>query len=110
VAMSAATRAKQSTLPRSATITVRNQEPHPCGEVEVTPHGGRIHFENKDKKEYRLRLWRSKSEPSAGIDILLPAAGRATVVIRRHDEFHYSVLHIDGEEVMTGKGGGPIKN
>lgn len=110
MAMSAAAKAKQSSLPRSATIIIRNRVPHPCGEVEVSPHGGRIHFENKDRKEYRLRLWKSKGDSAAGIDLLLPAAGRLTVLIKRHDEFDYSILHVHGEEIMTGNGGGPIRN
>src|SRR5262249_39759596 len=49
MAQSAAKRAK-SALPKSATIVIKNQLPNPSGEVEVTPHGGRIIFENKDKK------------------------------------------------------------
>jgi hypothetical protein len=97
-------------LPQSATITIRDQHPHPSGEVEVTPDGGRVHFENKDKKEYRLRLWRPKTAPNAGIDILLPASGCVTVVIKKRDEYYYSVIHIDGGTVESGHGGGPIIN
>ncbi len=105
-----ATKAKQTTLPRSATITIREQHPSPSGEVEVTPDGGRVHFENKDKKEYRLRLWKPKTESNAGIDILLPAGGLVTIVIKRKDEYEYSVVHVDGGGVESGNGGGPIKN
>jgi hypothetical protein len=110
VASTAARRAKQTALPRSATITIREQHPSPSDEVEVTPDGGRVHFENKDKKEYRLRLWKPKTEPNAGIDILLPAGGRVTVVIKEKDVFEYSVMSIAGGEAMSGNGGGPIKN
>jgi hypothetical protein len=96
-------------LPESATITIRNQAPDPSGIVEVTPKGGRVHFENQDDKEYRLRLYKPKTKALEGIDILLPARGRATVIIKRHDAFLYIVMDpID--EVATGKGGGPITN
>ncbi len=110
MAMTGAARAKEIGLPKSATITIREQHPHPSGEVEVTPDGGRVHFHNKDKKEYRLRLWRPKTDPSAGIDIFLPAAGRVTIVIKKKDEYYYNVMHIDGDSGASGTGGGPIKN
>ncbi len=103
-------KAKQVTLPRSATITIRDQEPSPAGEVEVTPEGGRVHFDNEDKKEYRLRLWKPRTDPNAGIDILLPAGGCITVVIKKRDEYRYSVIGIAGGDADTGSGGGPIKN
>jgi len=109
MATTAAAKAKQTALPKSATITIRDQHPNPSGEVEVTPDGGKVHFDNKDKKEYRIRLWKPKTEPSSGIDILLPAAGRVTVAIKKNDVFEYSVVHLSGN-VETGQGGGPIKN
>jgi len=102
--------AKHSTLPEFATITINEQKPYPPGTVEVAPDVGRVHFENKDKKEYRLRLWKPKTEPNAGIDILLPAGGRVTVVIKKLDEYEYSVIQIDGGGAATGNGGGPIRN
>ena len=103
-------RAKETPLPRSATIIIRGQEPKPRGEVEVAPEVGKIHFENKDKKEYRLRLWKPKTDPNAGIDILLPAGGSITLVMKKRDEYFYSVLGIDGGDTHNGEGGGPIKN
>jgi hypothetical protein len=102
--------ARQDSLPKSATITIREQHPSPAGEVEVTPHGGRIHFQNEDKREYRLRLFKAKTEPVAGIDILIPAGGRVTVVIKEKDEFNYRVMNAEGGEAFSGNGGGPIKN
>jgi hypothetical protein len=104
-----AAEAKQATLPDSATITICDQKPSPNGEVEVTPNGGRVHFENKDDNEYRLRLWKAGSESLAGIDILLPAGGRVSVIIKRDDEFQYSVVDII-DKGSTGNGGGPIRN
>ncbi len=103
-------RAKQTTLPRSATITIRDQKPSPDGRVEVAPWTGRVHFANKDNKEYRLRLWKTNTEPLAGIDILLPARGRVTVMIKKNDEYHYGIFHVKGDEAATGRGGGPIVN
>jgi hypothetical protein len=108
--MSAAKRAQQSTLPKSATIIIKNQQPAPCGEVEVTPDAGRIIFQNKDKRDYRLRFFKPDTDPSAGIDILLAAGGRTTVLIKKNDEFLYKVLNVEGDEKLTGPGGGPIKN
>lgn len=110
MATTGAARAKETALARSATISIRNQEPKPCGKVEVAPWIGRVHFVNKDKKEYRLRFWKPDTEPITGIDILLPAKGRATVMIKRGDVFHFGVFHLKGEEAALGKGGGPIVN
>ena len=109
MAQSAAKRAK-SVLPKSATIVIKNQLPNPSGEVEVTPHGGRIIFENKDKKDHRLRFHSCRGGSDSSIDLLLPAHGRTTVLIKKDDEFTYHVMNLDGEEVMSGHGGGPIKN
>jgi hypothetical protein len=105
-----AARAKETSLPRSATITIRDQKPNPSGEVEVTPEGGRVHFQNKDKKDYRLRLWKPKTDPNEGIDILLRANGSVTVVIKAKDEYHYGVMHLASGDTFNGTGGGPIKN
>ncbi len=102
--------ARQVTLPRSATITIHDQAPRPNGKVEVAPWTGRVHFMNKDKKDYRLRFWKPDTEPLAGIDILLPAKSRVTVMIKKGDEFHYGVFHAKGDEAALGKGGGPIVN
>jgi len=65
---------------------------------------------NKDKKEYRLRFWKPDTEPLSGIDILLPAKGRATVMIKKGDVFHFGVFRSKGEAASLGKGGGPIVN
>lgn len=111
MAMSAAKRAKEPTLPKSATITIENGNPHPHGKVEVTPDAGRIHFHNKDKKEYRLRVWRLKTDSAAqGLDVLIPPGGRFTVLIRKDDQFEYSIMDIHTTEAMNGHGGGPITN
>jgi hypothetical protein len=110
VATTGAAKAKEITLPRSATITIRDQEPKPNGKVEVAPWTGKVQFVNTDKKDYRLRFWRPGTEPLAGIDILLPAKGRVAVLIKKHDEFHFGVFHLKGDEAATGRGGGPIVN
>lgn len=101
-------RAKEKQLPRSATIIIHNLAPKPKGRVEVTPDNGRIHFKNKDKKSYRLRLFRKDAESSTSIDMLLPAKGTLTVLIRQGDEFFYIVF--PNEKVLNGIGGGPIVN
>lgn len=109
--MSAAKKARESSLPKSATITIQNREPHPSGKVEVTPDGGRIHFHNKDKDECRLRVWRLKTDSANhGLDVLIPAGGRFTVLIRKDDQFDYSVMDIHVIDAMNGHGGGPITN
>jgi len=110
MAMSAAKETTESSLPKSATITIKNQYPEPCGELEVTPDGGRIIFENKDEQEYRVRFWKPKTDSAAGLDILLPAQGTFTVVIKKNDEFEYSVMDLGDEQALSGNGGGPIKN
>jgi hypothetical protein len=108
VATTGAARAKERELPQSATITIHNYAPKPQGEVEVTPRNGKIHFKNKDKRSYRLRFFRKNTEFSSGIDILLPAEGIVTVLIKEHDEWNYFLSH--GGDPMNGTGGGPIKN
>ncbi|HYL82941.1 MAG TPA: hypothetical protein VE263_01805 [Candidatus Angelobacter sp.] len=100
--------AKAKELPRSATIKIRERAPHPSGEVEVAPDIGRIHFRNEDKHSYRLRFIK-RGEVSADIDILLPTRGTVTVLIRKHDEFHYTVIPLRGD-TFNGQGGGPIRN
>ena len=110
MATTGAAKAKQAILPRSATITIRDHKPSPGDRIEVAPGIGRVHFQNKDKKEYRLRFWKPDTEPLAGIDILLPARARVTVMIKKKDEFLYGVLHVDSDAVFTGHGGGPITN
>jgi hypothetical protein len=111
-------------LPKSATITIKDHKPDDSGEVEVTPDGGRIIFDNKDNEDYRLRF-RSTTTQST-IDLLLPAKGQTTVLIKKDDEFMYDVLNADGSAAalsasataggpptvtpLAGTGGGPIKN
>ena len=109
MATTGAAKAKESTLPRSATIIIRKQEPSPSGKVEVEPWTGRVHFVNKDKKDYRLRFWKPDTDPFAGIDMLIPAGGSLTLLIKKGDEFMYGVVDIS-DRVSTGKGGGPAVN
>jgi hypothetical protein len=107
VRTTAAVEARQ--LPESATITIRDQKPYPSDEVEVTPKGGRVHFENQDDKEYRLRIYKPKTKALEGIDILLPAKGTVTVIIKKLDVFMYSVVDLI-DELSSGNGGGPFRN
>ena len=112
--------------PKSRTITVKNQQPSPNGEVEVTPDGSII-FDNQDNKNYLLRL---SSKDNSTKDFPLPANGQAIVPIQKDDEFMYDILNEDGSAAVlsaaasasgaaaggptatpsTGTGGGPIKN
>lgn len=116
MATTGAAKAKQVVLPRSATITIRKQRPSPKSEVEVEPGLGRIHFKNKDDREYRLRF--QKSEGDSGIDIVIAAHGTVTVAIKKDDQFRYSVMPIKGGEInpfVHGPEnepfiGGPIRN
>ncbi len=75
----------------------------------MEPWIGRVNFVNKDKKDYRLRFWRPDTEPFVGIDILIPAGGRITVLIKKADQFMYGVIEV-GDKAATGKGPGPIVN
>ena len=101
-------RAKEKHLPRSATITIHKQAPHPKGTVEVTPNSGRVRFKNKDNRSYRLRFFRKDAESSTSIDMFLPANDTLTVLIRPGDEFYYMVFPT--QRIMNGIGGGPIIN
>ena len=100
--------AKAKELPRSATIKIRERAPHPSGEVEVAPDTGRIHFKNEDKQSYRLRFTK-RGEVNTDIELLLPAGGTVTVLIRKHDEFNYTLIPLRGD-TLNGQGGGPIRN
>jgi hypothetical protein len=100
-------------LPLFRTITITDQCPDPQGRVEVTPEAGRIVFKNMDPLEYRIRLYEPGTDPDAGggIDLLLPANGFLSVIIRKNDQFKYSVMPANSEmAAATGKGGGPITN
>jgi hypothetical protein len=109
MASTAVARAKVKNLPKSATITIKHQDPTPAGEVEVMPEIGRVHFRNKDPREYRIRLWRVNTDPAHGIELSLAPRGKVTIVIHKDDEFNYSVLK-KNEPMDDGHGGGPIKN
>jgi len=98
-------------LPLFRTITITNQDPSPNGRVEVTPNAGRIIFQNNDPLEYRIRLYKPNTDPNAdGIDLLLPANGLLSVIIRKDDEFNYSVMATNTMLAADGRGGGPITN
>ena len=100
-------------LPLFRTITITDQCPDPQGRVEVTPEAGRIVFKNMDPLEYRIRLYEPGTDPDAGggIDLLLPANGLLSVIIKKDDEFNYSVMPTNSVlAASTGKGGGPITN
>jgi len=110
VATTGAAKAREKALPRSATIKIHKQEPIPSGKVEVAPWIGKVHFVNKDNKEYRLRFFKPDTEPLKGIDIMIPANGRVTVGIKPGDEYHFGVYPSKGDDAALGKGGGPIIN
>lgn len=111
MAMTGTEKAQESSLPKTETITIRDQQPNTMDRVEVTPNGGRIHFQNEDQEDYAIRFWNTGMEETSGIDIVLPAGGSITVSIKQDDEFGYNVICFDeGEKVSTGKGGGPIGN
>jgi hypothetical protein len=109
MASSAVAKAKVKNLPKSATIKIIDQTAVPPGEVEVMPDVGRVHFKNEDSKEYKIRLWRPGTEPHFGIELVLAPNGTITIVIRKDDEFNYSIMSKTGG-METGRGGGPIKN
>jgi hypothetical protein len=109
MASSAVAKAKVKNLPKSATIKITDQTAVPPGEVEVMPDVGRVHFRNEDSKEYKIRLWRPGTEPQFGIELVLAPNGTITIVIRKDDEFNYSIMSKTGN-MEDGHGGGPIKN
>ena len=99
---------KRTKLPKSKTIIISHGKPDPSDTVEVTPKAGRIHFENKDKADHRLRFWRQKTKSNKGIDILLPAGKNITVVIKKDDAFNYGVTTT--KNLIINATYGPIKN
>lgn len=99
---------KRTDLPPSATIKISKKYPYPDDEVDVSPDAGMVHFQSTDPTDYRLRLWRTGTDPSEGIDILLRAGKTVTVVIRLDDEFYYDILGV--RKVLAKAAYGPIKN
>jgi hypothetical protein len=65
-----------------------------------------VHIQNDDNQAYRLRL--KETDASKGIDIVIPAGGCVSVMIKKDDEFQYLVM--DPDDVRNGIGGGGIKN
>jgi len=112
MATTAAIETKETVLPLFRTITITEQTPSPSGRVEVTPDAGRIIFQNNDPLEYRIRLFKGTDPDAPGaIDLLLPANGLLSVIIKKNDEFNYSVMPTNSVlAASTGKGGGPITN
>lgn len=117
----ATTGAKQQELPQSASIIIRDGKPDQPELVEVQPEVGQIHFKNGDAVDYRLRFKSSDDDLDSedfdeyddpGIDLLLPAGGTFTIVIKTDDQFYYKVLDINGEDVnpTLERPFGPIRN
>lgn len=113
---------KQSELPQSASIIIRDGKPDRPELVEVQPEVGQIHFKNEDGRDYRLRFKPSDEDldgeefdnyDDPGIDFLLPTTGGTfTIVIKTGDQFYYKVLDINGEDVNPNRERpfGPIRN
>ena len=107
-----------ASLPQFAVITVRNQIPDPRGQVEVTPNIGHIVFQNLDPIQYRIRFFppgfydpdAGRNPNTGGTDLLLPANGSLTLIIKQGDEFNYSIMNMQSMNALTGQGGGPGKN
>jgi hypothetical protein len=104
-------------LPQFAIISIRNQTPDPRGKVEVTPNAGRIVFQNNDPIEYRIRFFppglydnQGQDPNKGGIDLLVPASGSLSLIIKKDEAFSYSIMNLQSENAMTGKGGGPGTN
>ena len=108
MATTGAAKAKQSILPKSATITIRDQAPKPDGKAEVAPWTGTVRFANKDKEDYRLRFRKPNTEPLSGIDILLPAKAHVTVMIKRGDEFTSACFTLKVMKPLPAEAAGPL--
>src|SRR5262245_16005463 len=88
-------------LPQFAVIEIRLQSPNPPGRVEVTPNSGRIVFQNHDPIEYRLRFFPpgfyeipGQDPNRGGIDLLVPANGSLTLIIKKDEAFSYSIMNL----------------
>jgi hypothetical protein len=105
---SSAAKAKIKFPAKSTTIKIHDQCPDPGGLVSVLAGVGRVHFKNEDGKEYRVLIWRKSTEEKHGLEFVLTGHGSVTITARLDEEFDYKVLDKSGN-VMTGRGGGPIK-
>src|SRR5262245_47073035 len=103
-------------LPQFAVIKIQNQIPDPPGVVEVTPSSGQIFFQNLDPIPYRIRFFAENfyddgTDPNTGgIDLLLPANGSLSLIIKKDESFSYSIMNMQSMNALTGQGGGPGKN
>ena len=116
MAESAAAPQEDRALPKSATITIYDQEATPNSEVEVEPNVGRIQFVNQDETDYRLRFWKQNTPAINGIDVVLVARGTLTIAIKTNDSFYFAVLNDAGltkdgfETDIERFANGPIRN
>jgi hypothetical protein len=100
---------ESSNIPQEVvTIEIHNQKPEPYGAVTVFARIGRAEFKNEDDVDYRVLVWRARTEKALAIELLLPAHQTIAFTTQVEEQFHYSVLDRFGN-AETGHGGGPIK-
>jgi hypothetical protein len=105
---SSAVKAKIKFPGKSVNIKIHDQFPDPRGEVLVLA-GGKVNFKNEDGKEYRVLVWRKRTEEKFGIEFVLAGHASVTLAALPDEELHYKVLDKSGT-MATGHGGGPIKS
>jgi hypothetical protein len=95
-------------LPQSAKVRICNGAAIPEGELEFAADVRRVHFQNDDEREYRVRFWHPTNEENTAIEVVLRSLETITISLKENDEFVYRIIG-PGIEKFTGPGG-PIRN
>ncbi len=101
-----AAKAKQ-VFPQTVTVTVADKKCSPWTPLQVTANG-KVQFENKDGRDYRIRVSKTKAAAkTGGVDILLPASGSVTLIMKKNEDAYYTMAEVGNGDVEIG--GGPIR-
>lgn len=111
----AAAKAKAGSTPAAPPTMIEIKDGLPSMEVAYVNVNGTVQFDNRDNKDYRIRLFSKKSSKHPLINVLLPAVGSVTLMAdpraRKKDECKYALLPTDlqhpasGGDAASGGGG-----
>jgi hypothetical protein len=109
----AAAKAKSTPAAPPTVIEVTGGLPHK--EISYVNVQGTVQFDNRDSKDYRIRLWAKGGRKHPLIDVLLPGVGSVTLMAdplaKKKDECEYELLPTNlqhpasGGDAASGGGG-----
>jgi hypothetical protein len=109
-------KAKAKSTPAAPPTVIEVTDGLPHEEVSHVNVGGTLQFDNRDNKDYRIRLFVQKRSKHPIIDVLLSAVGSVTLMAdpraKKKDECAYELLPTDLQRPVGGNaasgGGGKI--